>query len=214
MDYPSNSQQGKERAAPAKAEAKKVEQVVTGKVTQRKKPLGKRFRETFVGGDAKGVWEYVALDVVVPAIKDTIVDAIQTAVERMFFPDARPSTRSRFHSSPVGHVAYNRISSGGSSHRDPRREEPRSMSRRGRSTFDFGEIILDTRVEADEVIEHLFELVSRFDQVTVADLYDLVGITGSFTDNKWGWTDIRGAGVQRLPRGGYLLDLPRPEPLD
>jgi len=41
----------------------------------------------------------------------------------------------------------------------------------------------------------------------------LVGLAATHTDNKWGWTDLSGAGVSRI-RGGYLLDLPEPEPLD
>ena len=37
-----------------------------------------------------------------------------------------------------------------------------------------------------------------------ADLYDLVGINGSYTDNKYGWTHLRSTDVQRV-RDGYLL---------
>jgi len=87
------------------------------------------------------------------------------------------------------------------------------MSRRGRASHDFDEIILATRVEGEEVIERLFDLVSRYEAATVADLYELVGVSGNYTDDKWGWTDVRGSGVTRV-RNGYLLDLPKPEPID
>lgn len=87
------------------------------------------------------------------------------------------------------------------------------MSRQARSRHDFDEVVLTSRTEAEEVIDRLFEVVSRYGTATVADLYELVGITGTHTDNKWGWTDLRGAGVSRV-RGGYLLDLPEPQPLD
>jgi hypothetical protein len=86
------------------------------------------------------------------------------------------------------------------------------MSRLARSQHDFDDIVLDSRVEAEEVIEKLFEVVSRYGAATVADLYELVGLSTAHTDQKWGWTDVRGAGVSRI-RGGYLLDLPDPEPL-
>ena len=69
------------------------------------------------------------------------------------------------------------------------------------------------RAEAEEVIDRLFELVSIYESATVADLYELVGLSSTHTDHKWGWTDLMGAGVSRI-RGGYLLDLPDPEPLD
>jgi hypothetical protein len=87
------------------------------------------------------------------------------------------------------------------------------MSQRGRAKHDFDEIVLDQRAEAEEVIDRLYDVVSRYEQATVADLYDLVGLSSTHTDHKWGWTDLRGAGVSRI-RDGYLLDLPDPEPLD
>jgi hypothetical protein len=49
--------------------------------------------------------------------------------------------------------------------------------------------------------------------VSVADLYDLVGVTGNYTDNKYGWTDIRSASVIRV-RDGYMLKLPKALPLN
>jgi len=225
MDYPSNSNKARtdgeeDEKKPGKAEPKKVERVTSGEVVRRKKSLGKRFKETFVGGDTKGVMSYVFMDVLIPAAKDMVSDATSEAVQRMLFGDARSNRRNRNRSHPNGYVSYNRYGSGSSSSgsrppwdRDRDRDEPRNVSRRARATHDFDEIILETRGEAEEVIDRLFDLVSRYESATVADLYELTGITGSFTDDKWGWSDIRGAGVTRV-RGGYLLDLPKPEPLD
>lgn len=212
-DYPSNS---KNRPPAAKdREPKKVQQVVSGEVVRRKKPLRKRFSETFVGGDARGVGSFVMLDVLIPAAKDAIADAFSQGIERMLFGEVRSSSRrghgaSRFGSTQYGHVSYNRPTALQGRREDPRDRMP---SRRARANHDFDEIILSTRVEAEEVIDRLFDLVARYEQATVSDLYELVGVTGDYTDEKWGWTDIRGAGVTRV-KGGYLLDLPRPEPLD
>lgn len=210
-DFPSNSRQ----QVPKKpAEQKKVEQVVQGSVVRRKKPLGKRLTETFVGGDAKGVWGFVALDVLVPAAKDMLADAVSQGVERMIFGEARSRSRRTGRHPGESYISYNRYSSGGR-REDPRDREPQrpSLSRRARASHDFDEIILATRVEADEVIDRLFDIVAKYEMATVADLYNLVGIADNYTDDKWGWTDIRGASVTRV-RNGYLLDLPRPEPLD
>lgn len=87
------------------------------------------------------------------------------------------------------------------------------MSRQARARHNFDEIVLDQRSEAEDVIDRLFDLVSRYESASVADLYELVGLSSVHTDNRWGWTDLTGAGVSRI-RGGYLLDLPEPEPLD
>lgn len=214
-EFPSN--RGTERKRPEKPEVKKVDRIVQGEVVRRKKPLGRRLFEHFVGGETKGVWGYVAADVLIPAARDGVADAFHEAVDRIFLPDNRSRGRRSRRPGNGPYIDYNK------QYRrdDPRgREDPRdrdggrpSLSRRARASHDFDEIILPTRVEAEEVIDRMFDLVSQYEMVTVADLYDLVGLANNYTDEKWGWTDIRGAGVSRI-KGGYLLDLPRPEPLD
>lgn len=214
MDYPTNSHRAKELPAePEPTEAKKIEPIVTGEVVRRKKPLGKRFKETFIGGDARGVMGFVVLDVLVPAAKDMAADAVSQGIEKMLFGEARSTSRRPGHrpsTSQNGYVSYNRFAPSPAQRRE---ENTRPVSRRARASHDFDEIILATRVEAEEVIDRLFDLVSRYDSASVADLYELVGVTSQYTDDKWGWTDMRSAGVTRV-RNGYLLDLPKPEPLD
>jgi hypothetical protein len=201
---PGNSHAEKEEKAEP---TKKIEKIVAGEVVRRKKTLRKRFAETFTGGDMRSVGNYVLFDVLLPAAKDTIADATSQGIEKMLFGEAR-STSRRHGIKNGGHISYNRFSSPTS-----RREAPSGPSRRARATHDFDEIILATRGEAEEVIDRLFDLVSRYEQATVADLYELLGVTGTYVDDKWGWTDIRGAGVTRV-RNGYLLNVPKPEPLD
>lgn len=218
-NFPPNSQRSKAEAGdkiksePKTDEVKKVTKVVEGDVVRQKKPITRRLKDTFVGGDAKAVWGFVVMDVLVPAGKDMIADAFSQGVERMIYGEARSVSRrtGARPGGPSGYVSYDRYSRGpvGSY----RREEPREVSRRARASHDFDEIVLATRVEAETVIDRLFDLVSRYETATVADLYELVGVSGSYTDDKWGWTDIRGAGVDRV-RNGYLLNLPKPSPLD
>lgn len=212
-DYPSNSiRSARPDMKQPDTEPKKVDKVVSGEVVRRKKPLGKRFREIFIGQDAKTAWGFVLFDVLIPAAKDTAADAVSQGIERMLFGDARSSPRRFGGYRPPYHVSptrstYHNYATGSAIQRDER-----TMSRRARATHDFDEIILPTRVEADEVLDHMYNLLSRYDQATVSDLYDLLGVTGNYTDEKWGWTDLKGSGISRV-REGYLLDLPKPEPL-
>ena len=46
------------------------------------------------------------------------------------------------------------------------------------------------------------------------DLYDLVGISGQYTDNKYGWVNIKNAEPVRTIGGGYMLKLPKAIPLN
>jgi hypothetical protein len=205
-DYPPNSEASKRRL---QEEAKNIKRVTTEDPVRRRKPLRKQFQETFVAGDAKTASRYVIFDVLIPAAKDTIVEVLSQGIEKLIYGDSRRRTGSTPPASgPTGLVSYNRYAM------QSRQTSPqRTMSRMARSRHDFDEVVLTSRTEAEEVIDRLFEVVSRYGSASVADLYELVGISGTHVDNKWGWTDLRGAGVSRV-RGGYLLDLPEPQPLD
>lgn len=195
----------KSRIETEKQEEKKVESVVSGEVTRRKKPLSKRFHETFLGGDARGTATFVIFSVLIPAAKDMLVDAGAQGIERLVYGESRrrPSQRGP---NPAGYFSYNRAIP---SDRPP----PATMSRRGRARHDFDEIVLQTRSEAEEVLDRMFDLLSRYDSVSVADLYELTGIQSAHTDQKWGWVELRGSMVSRTRTGGYVLDLPEPVPL-
>lgn len=187
---------------------KDITRVTSGDTIRRKRSLRKQFSETFIAGDLKTAMQYVVFDVLLPAAKDMIVDAGSSGIEKLIFGDSRRRGITPPQSGPTGYVSYNRIAMGPSRLPSP----IRTMSRRARSRHDFDEIILDSRAEAEEVIDRLFDLVSRYENASVADLYELVGISSTHTDHKWGWTDVRGAGVSRV-RDGYLLDLPEPYPI-
>jgi len=152
--------------------------------------------------------------VLLPAAKDAVSDAVSQGMDRLIFGESRRSgSRSSSRPGTSGYTAYNRYSSTAPWKND-RREDPRTrdVSRKSRASHDFGEILLGSRIEADDVIEKLYELCSQYGQATVADMYDLVGITPQFTDEKWGWTEMQGADIKRT-RDGYVLILPRPETL-
>lgn len=205
-NYPSNSNKNKERHATGGVGEKKIERVTTNEVVQRRKPLGRKIIENFTGDDVQSVGSYILMEVLLPAAKTMISDAASQGVERLLFGDSRP--RSGNTRIGGGYTSYNRMYGGSS-----RRDEPRTISRSARANHDFGEVILQTRGEAENVLDRLQDLVDQYDVATVSDLYELVGITGSFTDDKWGWTDLRGASVRRV-RDGYLVELPRTTPID
>jgi hypothetical protein len=204
--FPPNSVRAKVESEAETPQDKKVESVVKGDVKRRKKPLGKRFHETFLGGDARGTANYVVFSVLIPAAKDMLVEAGAQGIERLVYGESRrrPAGRSPM---ATGHIAYNRPP-GVSSDRPPA-----AMSRRARTRFDFDEIILQTRGEAEEVLDRMYDLLSRYDSVSVADLYELTGVESVHTDQKWGWVDLRGSGLTRTRQGGYVIDLPEPTPL-
>ena len=212
QDFPANSKRAKERSDELPGdEPKRIQQVTSAEAVRRKRGVGKMFKETFIGGDARTTLEYMTTEVVIPGIRDMVFDAFQSGLERMIYGESRIK-RGGSHYSPysnVGHVNYQ----GMSSNRPPPTSN-RMLSQRSRARHDFGEIVIQSRQEAEEVLDRLFDELSRYGSVPVSVLYELTGIQSSHTDHKWGWNSLRGSKVARLRTGGFLLDLPNPEPLD
>lgn len=198
----------KSREESVEKEREPVEKSIEGRVISRKTPWYKRFGRSMIAEDAGHVGDYILQDVLVPATKNLIVDIVSQSVEKVVFG----TTRGRVRRSPLGMSLRDQVNYGGIS-RDRDREPRRGiMSREARARHDFNEIVLEHRSEAIEAVEFLVSRISRYGSATVADLYDFVGVTGSFADQRWGWTDLVTADVRQVP-GGFLLDLPAPEPI-
>lgn len=223
-DFPANSHKSRDdlrpdsppRTGPSEEPIKRVERVTTGKVIRRKKPLGSRIKDVFLGADAASVGHYIWLDILVPAAKDMLVDMASQGAERLVFGEDNrfaPRRRSRGGATRV-YTDYSRYSWGESSARRAPRDRPPSGHRAPRHDRvpAIDDVILESRAEAGEVVEKLYDILNRYDVVTVADFYATCGITAPYTDNNWGWTDLQGTGVRRVHEG-YLVELPRVEPL-
>lgn len=180
-------------------------------VKARKKPLGSKIAETFTGDDAGTVGDYIVFDVMLPAFKNLLFDVVSEGSRRMLF-GATGGGRSVASASRGGQIAYNRIAAKGSG--VIASDAPRTLSRTARSTHDFRELVFDTRGEAEVVLERLREAILEYDNVTIADMYELAGITAEFTDHSWGWvgSDLNQARVKPVS-AGYLLDMPAPREL-
>ena len=71
------------------------------------------------------------------------------------------------------------------------------------------DLVFDGRKEAQDVIDFLNELIQRYGEAQVADLYDIVGITTNMRDSRFGWTQLDIANVEKI-KHGYKLVLSRP----
>ena len=63
------------------------------------------------------------------------------------------------------------------------------------------------------LISKMDEIIDTYGIVTIADFYDLAGVTGDYTTNNYGWTNIRSAEVVRV-RDGYIIKMPKAMPID
>jgi hypothetical protein len=207
-DFPPNSQKAKATDPPRE----KLDPVTSAETVRRKKGLGRQFKNTFFSGTARDAAEFMVVDIVVPAVRDMFSDALQSGIERLIYGDRSSGTRHRSRS-PLGSQSPGHVDYRGMSTSPSRASQPRMLSRRAKARHNLDELIIPSRQEAEEVIDRMFDVLSRYGVVSVADLYELTGVQSSHTDMKWGWNNLRGAKAVRLRQGGFLLDLPEPEAL-
>lgn len=76
-------------------------------------------------------------------------------------------------------------------------------------------VVVDSHSEADQVLRYSEQLVKKYDYLSVADLYEIVGEFPTYSDSKVGWTDISTVKIGRTGDGLYsTLTFPDPIILD
>jgi len=200
--FRSNSHKSKETQTGLDT-VRKIEKVVTGEAKFRKKSGIRKFTDVFLSKDIGDLKSYIFLEVIIPAIRQAVWEVGSNALDTILHGETG-HTRKNSATSKVSYRSYYDKSND--------RKDSYSSSRPAKGYMQ-DDIILDNRGEAEEVLSSMAEIVSRYGLVRVADLNELVGITGYHTDNKYGWTDIGSADVVRV-RDGYMLKLPKALPID
>ena len=199
-DFKGNSYKAKDNQE--KNTDKQIKKVVTGQAKVKKKSDFQRFAELFVPEDVGSVKDYIIMDVIVPSAKKAISDVITTGIDMMLYGEAgAPRSRNSSRESRVSYGSYY-----------SRKGDTIPDSSRSRTGYSYDEIILESRIEAEDVLGSVNELIDVYGMASVADLYDLVGVTGNYTDVNYGWINIRNASVVRV-KDGYMLKMPKPLPL-
>lgn len=200
-NLPDNSHKGREDAKQVQAmDGKRAEKVVKGKVKTKKNEM-RKLTDIFISEDVANVKNYILMDVLVPSIKKALYDIVVNSLDMSLF-GGRGNGSKRSTADRVSYRDYNGVS----------RRDDHSYGSRTTSGYSYDDIILETRGEAEAVLSRMDEIMEEYEIVRVADLYDLVGITGEYTDNKYGWTNIRNAKVERV-RDGYRIVMPRALPI-
>lgn len=191
MDYKSNSNKSK---LEQKQPEKKVEKIISGSAKAKKKSEVKKLTDVFISEDICNVKSYIWNDVIVPIVKK----AISETVDVILYGESGHSKKK----SPASRVSYR------SYYEDRDDNRRRDYGSIRRSNYDYNDIVLENRGDAEEVLIKLDELIDVYGSASIADLYDMVGMSGSYTDNRYGW-DKPGVGSVVHVRDGWLLKLPK-----
>ncbi len=190
----------------------KLKPIVKGKVIRKKKGAFDKFKEAFLG-ESENLGDYILYDVLVPAFRDTISDMGFGVIEKLF-----GNGRSRYGGYYNNHivrdrgrsyVSYNSVSS---SNRRNSRDERREVDRGSRARHEFDRIIFPNKGEAEDVLAHLVDMTIEYGEATVRSFYELSNIESDYTDDNYGWTNLRDAYVDRT-RDGYIIVFPPTRPL-
>lgn len=205
--YKSNSYKSK-----AEAEQREVQKVTKGNVRIHKQTTEEKIKERL-----KVLGDYLLSEVVIPSSKELADNFMSSAIDMILWGEVRGNKGSR-KSGRGSYVDYQNMG-----------RSKRNTASARRARFDFSYIEYDDPDDIDEVIEEMRDIWDVYHEISVAQYYmsaDPDGIKISPTDHNWGWTDIRSfiyADTRKIrernPQTGeietkWLLDLPKPKPLD
>lgn len=206
MDYYQNNSHKhkaelKQAHEEAKTEKKKVEKAIQGTAKVKKGNELRKLTDIFISEDIANVKSYIVLDVLIPTIKKAISDIIKNGIDMILYG----SSGSIRLNSTADRISY-------SKYYNPNNHYISGESK-VRSGFRCDDVIFGNRGEAETVLFRMNELIDNYGMATVADFYDLAGLTGEYTSNNYGWTNIRSAEVVRA-RDGYIIKMPKAMPID
>lgn len=159
----------------------------------------RRIFDSVITNDPETAKHEILYEVILPSVTDGIYNILQSALAIMFGRRYMPgNSRTNYNSISKGSSYYN--------YQKPLEQEDEDNIYRFR-----------TRVEADDILTELKALRARYPFVKVADIYDLADQTPPVTSFNWGWYDLSQARVLRDNRNSkkpYILQMPKPRPLD
>lgn len=201
-----------EKNVPESKERKELKSVLSAEPTKVKKNLLSRLITGVVGPEGlPGIGAYVNDEIVKPAIKNIIVDAVTSGINMVMYGEKGGAPRGNRAPYSAGRSNYRPSTNYSSNYRAaPERVEERVSVRPSRNSVE--EYIIPDRLDASHVLTTLVENADMYNSVSVADYYDLIGVPTKYTDNNFGWTIDTISRASIIPvRGGFVIKFPPTE---
>ena len=207
---------------PAEVQKEPVKAIV--KATTKKKGFFRKTKDFLFSGDSRDVKDYIIEETVKPAIKDGIYEVFMNFIDGMLYGETGSRSRRR----KKGGSSYEKTSytsyykSSSKYEKDDRRDHRRSQEKIDLDYIEFTDPDLSQRENYDRAVEVKAGMIARIERYatggSVQDVYDFCGIScPDWNATEWGWTDAdefeKGCFIKKV-RGGAVLSLPPPHPLD
>ena len=206
--YPSNTLKERNKQA-QKKEKPDLKCVVSGK----SKPVPQSFwSKVFVGikpASGQTMKSFVFDEIVTPLIQRAIVEGVTGAINYLVKGDAY-ADRKNNNSFGKSYTNYNGISSGKSN-----ANGNQYVYSGKNSGMEIENVWFESRVDAQRVLDEMQSVIAGYDILTVNGFYDIIGRTNIIdpSNEKFGWSDLRNAYIT-ASRGGWVIHLPHPMPID
>ena len=203
VNYPSNSIKNRNNPPPP------VKKVAHGTVVKRRKSLKDRISEWLFVNE-EDYEDYVYEDIIKPAILDALsdithnaVEAVRDTIDTMLFGSIRGSRRRRggYYRTSYDDDYWDRERR--SRRRDREKDDDRIRSRRS----DDVAAKVETRSEAEELVQSMQERVHEYKMASVLNFYDMADMPTRPNDDNYGW-DLGHpfeATITRT-RSGYIVE--------
>lgn len=206
--YPSNTLKERNKQA-QKKEKPDLKCVVSGK----SKPIPQSFwSKVFVGikpASGQTMKSFIFDEIVTPLIQRAVVEGVTGAINYLVKGDAY-ADRKNNNFLGKSYINYNGISSGKSNGNGGQ-----YVYSGKNSGMEIENVWFESRVDAQRVLDEMQSVIAGYDILTVNGFYDIIGRTNIIdpSNEKFGWSDLRNAYIT-ASRGGWVIHLPHPMPID
>lgn len=195
-------------------EKKDLNKVVSATPKKVKKGLLSRLVSGVVGPDgAPSIGAYVNNEIIVPAFKNIVVDAVTSGINMLMYGESRGRGGANYGYRPGPPTTYNRPSTNYNNHYQgaPQQYDDRRVARPNFNGLP--EFLIEDRYDAAQVLTAMTEHADMYGTVSIADYYDLIGVESTkYTDNNYGWSLEGISRATIVPtRGGFIIRFPQVE---
>lgn len=186
-----------------KGQQQRVQAVTKGNVVKKQRSLGRKFASFFFEDMTfKEAMAMFVVDRLFPDLKDGLYNLCDGFLESFFYSGSKRPAARRTGSSTT-YTSYNSMSNNNG------RSDKNYRSTSNRVANNFDDITFESRQDAEAVLDALSEACEKYKEVSIGDFYDAASVKrNGFTDNNFGWTDLRTAYITRS-KGRWQIVMPK-----
>ena len=160
-----------------------------------------KFKSEFLKTDGKTIGNYITHQVIVPAIKNTVLNIVQML---LFGKTNNNNNASNgVYRSNVPYVSYRDISN---------KPQQQAVSSSQGNLYAPIEVVVASQGDGNSVLSEAQEVIDRYSQLRVSEFFEFVGLQCPYTLINYGWTNINSATV--TPYGDkWLITMPKAKPI-